>query len=740
MKRTLLFIVSVLCLFSGCTRMQESASGLRTIGATMPEMKGTKVAVAQEEQALGLYWEQGDQLRVCGSSSQLYTLVSGAGEKSALFSGPSVSGNSFAVFYPGKYADREALMARSYEGQLQTGNASLSHLEYNVLRDDVTDLDHIDFSGAQRSNAFRFLLELPSDVTTVTRVCLSCTSPVFSRTNQAGSRQNTLSLALSGVDVSASSQRLTAYMMTSMQDICCSADDVFTVDVYLSDGGYYEKTFVPGPVTLGGGHCYTISLKSEGWTKCLEDGSPDHPYVIRNLADLLAMESRLVDGALTCFRLAADLDLSSVENWTPICAQSNNYGIDFDGGGHTLRHLHCANAGQYTGLFGFLVGNVRHLRFDAPVLTVDNSGSNIGVVAGSLEKKSACQSAEIKDIRVTSGDIRHTYDGYRAYAGGILGTVSVPATISGCRFEGSIVSTSTYDNASYPAYLGGIAGWAWSDHVSIMDCQVAGTISGPAGGPCGGIVAYLNKTASSVERCAVTASVTGRKDHCGGIVGKTNTLTADAIVIRNCFTTGDVTTATSGFIGGIAGSIGTGTGVECCYASGAVSGKYQAIGGIVGAASNHAKSASAASFSNTVSSCIAWNPSVLSLYPYEYKPSTNSQHISSGAVVGYGGDKNVYAGCYRRSDMTYQICTTPASWKDSLLLFDQEDASSASPLSQSGTASDGTVVDGNTLGTTFHPYHGKAAAAAITVSALARQLGWDASVWDLSGDFPVLRP
>ena len=36
-------------------------------------------------------------------------------------------------------------------------------------------------------------------------------------------------------------------------------------------------------------------------------------------------------------------------------------------------------------------------------------------------------------------------------------------------------------------------------------------------------------------------------------------------------------------------------------------------------------------------------------------------------------------------------------------------------------------------------YHGKAAAADATVSSVAKELGWDETIWDLSGAFPTLK-
>ena len=36
-------------------------------------------------------------------------------------------------------------------------------------------------------------------------------------------------------------------------------------------------------------------------------------------------------------------------------------------------------------------------------------------------------------------------------------------------------------------------------------------------------------------------------------------------------------------------------------------------------------------------------------------------------------------------------------------------------------------------------YHGKAAAADATISSVAKTLGWDETVWNLSGDVPTLK-
>ena len=43
-------------------------------------------------------------------------------------------------------------------------------------------------------------------------------------------------------------------------------------------------------------------------------------------------------------------------------------------------------------------------------------------------------------------------------------------------------------------------------------------------------------------------------------------------------------------------------------------------------------------------------------------------------------------------------------------------------------------------GTNYNfPYHGKAAAAGATASQVAKALGWDENIWDLSGALPFFK-
>jgi hypothetical protein len=63
-----------------------------------------------------------------------------------------------------------------------------------------------------------------------------------------------------------------------------------------------------------------------------------------------------------------------------------------------------------------------------------------------------------------------------------------------------------------------------------------------------------------------------------------------------------------------------------------------------------------------------------------------------------------------------------------MTLFDQENVEGAAPASPEYSSE-----------TTQRAYHGKAAAADATASSVAKTLGWDEAIWDLSGAVPALK-
>ena len=63
--------------------------------------------------------------------------------------------------------------------------------------------------------------------------------------------------------------------------------------------------------------------------------------------------------------------------------------------------------------------------------------------------------------------------------------------------------------------------------------------------------------------------------------------------------------------------------------------------------------------------------------------------------------------------------------------MDQPDCSPANPFVMGVTP--------GTAGKYGCPYHGKVASSTDTVTSLAVALGWDGSVWNLTGELPTLK-
>lgn len=149
-------------------------------------------------------------------------------------------------------------------------------------------------------------------------------------------------------------------------------------------------------------------------------------------------------------------------------------------------------------------------------------------------------------------------------------TTEATSYISGCSFEGSIISESVADNV----YIGGIIGYNRTANVSgsysygnvkgryagglmgyndssVINSFAAGAVAGSLAYPAiaGGLIAY-NDTKGSISRCYSTGSVTART--AGGFVGINmfSFLTASS-GIDNCYSASKVTAAEygGGFLG-----------------------------------------------------------------------------------------------------------------------------------------------------------------------------------------------
>ena len=116
----------------------------------------------------------------------------------------------------------------------------------------------------------------------------------------------------------------------------------------------------------------------------------------------------------------------------------------------------------------------------------------------------------------------------------------------------------------------------------------------------------------------------------------------------------------------------------------------------------------------SVVGCIAWNSITTNRAANQYSP---------GAIVANIQIDGKYARCYRKANMSFSDIA--------MKLVDHEDIENGRPALPEY---EGVTADANQ-----YAYHGKAAAADATVSSVAKTLGWDETVWDLTGNLPVLK-
>ena len=86
------------------------------------------------------------------------------------------------------------------------------------------------------------------------------------------------------------------------------------------------------------------------------EGTEESPYLISNVAELQKLATDVNNGTNMQgkhFKLTTSLDLSSVENWTPIGNASCFFQGTFDGDFHVIRNIkiHNTNRIQYFALF-----------------------------------------------------------------------------------------------------------------------------------------------------------------------------------------------------------------------------------------------------------------------------------------------------------------------------------------------------------------------------------------------------
>lgn len=323
--------------------------------------------------------------------------------------------------------------------------------------------------------------------------------------------------------------------------------------------------------------------------------------------------------------------------------------------------------------------------------------------------------------------------------GGILGQNSCNTTITECTVDAPI---------SGGQFVGGVTGYDQQGNFTITKCTVKADVKG-VDSICGGILGQSQAGNVTISDCSHEGSVSSAKTYNAGIIGNTNTA-ARADVARCCHS-GDIsgTDYSSGIVGlakapgsiidcystggrvkggqfgaGIASDCGATMTIQNCWSDMDLVTNY-GMGCIAGRMTNlvnpNSTSTWQSEYASILKGCIAWG-SINSAKEDGQSPASG---YSSGAVLGCTVFKNTLENCWRKPNMSFRAY--PSDLASYNTPVDQENSSAASPYVKLGEE------------TFYMPYHGKAAATGETVSAVAKRIGWDETVWDLSGEYPRLK-
>jgi len=703
----------------------NSNTELQTIRVNLVD--GTKVAIAQGDNKLTLKWEEGDQLRVIGQTSEVYDIEAGFTDKSANFTGPYAGTGNKTAFYPGTYADVASIGARSYTNQIQDGADATAHLEFNAIASNLTSISELNLTAsnanAKINQAVKFVVKLPAGVTTVDSLILQAPSALFYTTNAGADKTDRLILRFKNTDVSTSGQVLTAYMMMSWQQMDIPSGTEFTVKVVATGQSeaccFSLKATTNQAYSWVGGKTFTFNMSSKELIHTVKgSGTEADPYLLYDVYDLQKLETLVAPDVKTYFKLMADVDMTDVTTWNPInqgvttgVDDKFQIGIDFNGNKHTISNFTYSSGTKYAGFIGVLNGKVHDVTFDNANIT--SNGKSAGVVCGYAGTGS--YTGDMENVTVKNSTVTQNAS---AITGLVFGTNGVGGTYTNISAEGTVNMNVATATDSKKVATGGIGGSSVCS--KYTRCSFKGTINGRR--MCGGIVGYERTAGSTFSQCSVDATINVKKitkansENVGGIVGYLQGGT-----VENCWSAGSIT-ATDQTAGGIVGNIISLSYVKNCFST-MTMGDNKNYGGIVGKGScdkwvvTYAKALE-------IEKCIYWGTKIDC-------GKAAASNGSSGSIVGFATINNVMKDCWRINDSKFTFVNTgntnnyPVDQPDDIP--GTKDKWEVGKTPQAGTTA------------TCCPYWGKAAAADATASSVAKTLGWDETIWDLSGNEPKLK-
>ena len=528
-------------------------------------------------------------------------------------------------------------------------------------------------------------------------------------------------------------------------------------------------------------------------------GTAADPFLVEVANDMYALNNDLKDGEANYVKLAADIDMSTIEEWMPVNITTPYKTIHFDGDGHTIKKMK-AVSNDMSSLFGVITGSVKNVNFEDCTVEIGKGNAGAGLIAaqaidaeltgikatGTVIKSTTnatgsgkhlgglvglATNTKFKDINIEVDVIDGNEDGIvTRMIGGLVGLVLPEMTDDDnkikaftekdknhCTFENCHTSGSIFGYH----YCGGFIGVAVTENTVIKNCSADVDMNFTTGGNYGGgFIGYANK-GLTVTGCHATGDIDNVGNYKGGFIGA---MQGNA-TIKRCYHEGNLTNTTGTHVGGFIGNLGVKTGeynteafgdsvVEDCYRIG-----------------NHTVTAGSGNSGRMNAGFIAMMENT--------KNCTVSRCYSSGDVSAKGSNGPIsgfiamikMAQIPQEMNCTVEYCiawnkkvesntTNADTWSSGAIVGVSSNTNTMTDCyrradmeyiekcgedvytlfdQENSSASAPLAYDPNAHKGYKCPYHGKAAPAGATCSQVAKTLGWSEEVWDLSGEMPKLK-
>ncbi len=771
MKKYLIASIALLAVVSCAKEAQAPVQNVEggkliTISATIPTDGITKVDLAEDGGYTGglkLTWAAGDKITVTETgnpaNSQEFTLSAGEGTAAGIFTGPELAAaTSYKIVYNGFGSSFD------YTEQTQATDGSTDHLKYGATLSGVSSYEDFEFSETwatskggtfASTSVLRLRMDIPMNLEDVQAVYIkSDPLTVF----------GAIKVNITTPADEEESDILTVYASLPFStDITIPAGTGLVVQFQMSDKDYdkYTAYRTLSAMKLKSGKVNSLALDfntDQNITlyanKVLDDiGTSSNPYLIGDQHQMALMASEMVSGSTIYFKIVDDIDMTGVD-WIPLnYASPYEKGINFDGGDHIISNLtvdtsHMDGSDEvahgYPSFAGVAYGVYKNVTFDKAV--IDAGSNNTGVFAGYIGTGTGEIYADCRGITISNSSVTATAATKERNAGGFAGLVgNASSYIKDCHVTGnttiSQTQTTAYNGCNAGGFIGNIKFAA-----TIEDCTASANLSNKNSYYTGGFAGQIND-AATISNCAflggtLTAERSNDNSPVAGFVGYVPNVAA---TITDCYVTGAIINASvCGRSAGFAGQIGNGSTLTSCYvenssvSAGLNSGGFAGVfynssvnkcyvtGTTVTANANQTAGFIAYPQNSTVTNCFVASSVTVTGGTYSdvggfYGRLNNgvstSQCYEAATVSGTSESTGAFIGNVQAVPTSITKCV---AWDASLLFW----ANKKSGLEDEDI---NAVITGNYIGTSG------------SISAQATTLGWDTSIWDLSGDVPVLK-